>query len=411
MADFHLISSSMCLTNPPLVQPHPVSASCHAAQGPIEAEDDPQPSPPAYTSKSSASTAPPAAPPIDPKDPDEFMRRCCGKNKKTKKRCSTPITRSQHDSHPKYLPTCKNHREQKTFAGRCRFHLVGGQTCGRLFRWQPPFFELCPDHARHPDMPCYLLKLPLELRYEIFRHLLPSRPIGSSTATEHVCLEDDDDFANLPPAGELMDASTRMAIMPAELNESTRNLLLRIPVPQFREIMRAYMRTLRQNCQRANGSMHACHRCAKYTGPYTPSSGPTFAPQYPMPIHNLFRVCRQIHLEAKELLYSTVAFTISICRDGTFMCTRFLYLSFVKQKLTTTFRRQTVVGTQRARRLFGHLCRWDRSGQESFHPDLRLGGSEELQRRYCCRESTTPSASGPHHLWLGRRGRDIRHPG
>jgi hypothetical protein len=309
MADFHLLRSSTCLTNPPLVQPHPVSASCHAGQGTIKAEDDSQPSPP-------------AAPPVDPKDPDDFMRRCCGKNKKTKKRCSTPITRSQHDSHPKYLPTCKNHREQKTFAGRCRFHLVSGQTCGRLFRWQPPFFELCPDHAHHPDMPCYLLKLPLELRYEIFRHLLPSRPIGSSTATEHVCLDEDGDFANFPPAGELMDPSARMAMMPAELNESTRNLLLQVSVQQFREIMRSYMRTLRQNCQRTNGSTHACHRCAKYTGPYTSSSGPTFAPQYPMPIHNLFRVCRQIHLEAKELLYSTVAFTISICRDGTFMCGR-----------------------------------------------------------------------------------------
>jgi hypothetical protein len=396
----------MCLTNPSLIQPHPVSASCHAAQGSIKAEDDSQPSLPACTPKPSASTAPPAAPQIDPKDPEDFMRRCCGKNKKTKKRCSTSITRSQHDSHPKYLPTCKNHREQKTFAGRCRFHLASGQTCGRLFRWQPPFFELCPDHARDPDMPCYLLKLPLELRYEIFRHLLPSRPIGSSTATEHICLDDDFDVPiNPSPVVDSIDASTRMAMMPAELNESTRNLLLGVSVQQFREILRSHMRSLRQNCPRANGSMHACHRCAKYAGPYTSSSGSTFATQYPMPMHNLFRVCRQIHLEAKALLYSTVAFTISICRDGTFMCMRFSLSKFCETQTDhSTLRRQTVVGTQRARWLVSYLRRWDRSGQESIYPDLRLGGSEELQHRYCCREPTTPSAVGPHYLRLGRRG-------
>jgi hypothetical protein len=324
----------MCLSQHHAVLAGPMAAQNHVPKGTI-------------IPKPLASTTTPTAAPVDPKDPDNFLRRCSGKNKKTRQRCSTSITRSQHDSHPKYLPTCKNHREQKTFAGRCRFHHPDGETCGRLFRWAPPLFELCSDHERHSDMPCYLLKLPLELRYEIFRYLLPSRPIGSSTATEHGCLDDEYDMTRSSLSKiEFADVGARLAAMPAELNENMRTLLLDVPQHQFGEIMRPHMHSVRQHCRKLNGSPHSCHRCLKYVGPHTVSFQPRFTTQYPMPIRNLFLVCRQIHQEAKELLYSTVAFTINVCRDGTFMCTKApLFDSYEVHTNRLTSRRQTAIRT------------------------------------------------------------------
>lgn len=43
----------------------------------------------------------------------------------------------------------------------------------------PPFFELCEQHRDWDGMPCYLLKLPVEIRMEIFRYLVPDRPISA----------------------------------------------------------------------------------------------------------------------------------------------------------------------------------------------------------------------------------------
>lgn len=43
---------------------------------------------------------------------------------------------------------------------------------------------------------------------------------------------------------------------------------------------------------------------------------------FPMPALDLFLVSRQFYLEAKDLLFSTVPFTIDVRKDGTFMCGR-----------------------------------------------------------------------------------------
>ena len=348
----------MCLSQPPSVQACPMSASNHAPKGNT-------------IPKSAASTTPPAAASVDPKDPDNFLRRCSGKNKKTKQRCNTSITRLPQDSHPKYLPTCKNHREQTAFAGRCRFRHADGERCSRLFRWEPPLFELCSTHERYPDMPCYLLKLPLELRYEIFRYLLPLRPIGSSTSREHACFDVEDDTTQNPlERANFLDVDARLAVMPAELNENMKALLLSLPPGQFVETLRSYMHSLRVHCRRQNNSPHSCHRCLKYVGPYT-THHPRVSTQYPMPLRYLFLLCRQIYQEAKELFYSTVAFTINVCRDGTFMCTKappFGFHGIHTDRFTC--RRQTVVGTQGARWLFTDLCRWDHPGQESIFANV-----------------------------------------
>ncbi|PVH94565.1 hypothetical protein DM02DRAFT_539215, partial [Periconia macrospinosa] len=131
----------------------------------------------------------------DPKDPEGFLRRCSGHNKKKGTRCSAIIGRNSQqakDSHSTYLPTCHTHKDQKSYAGRCQFTHPNGEKCGILFRWTPPQFELCADHQGQSDRPCYLLSLPLELRLEIFRYLIPKRPIGSSTSLLHVAEEEEE---------------------------------------------------------------------------------------------------------------------------------------------------------------------------------------------------------------------------
>ncbi|KAL1613137.1 hypothetical protein SLS60_001369 [Paraconiothyrium brasiliense] len=43
---------------------------------------------------------------------------------------------------------------------------------------------------------------------------------------------------------------------------------------------------------------------------------------FPIPLANLLLVNRQVHEEVKDLLYSTVPFTVDVRKDGTFMCGR-----------------------------------------------------------------------------------------
>ena len=155
----------------------------------VKIEESPEPSPMVadLPFEPSAGVAPPT-PAIDPKDPEGFLRRCSGYNK-SGNRCSAAIGRnSPHAkaSHATFLPTCHAHRDQRSFAGWCQFKGQDGQACGHLFRWTPPLFELCSEHQGHPDTPCYFLKLPLEIRLEIYRYLIvPEQPIGSSTHSLH----------------------------------------------------------------------------------------------------------------------------------------------------------------------------------------------------------------------------------
>jgi hypothetical protein len=229
-----------------------------------------------------ASANNPPAPVIDPRDPEGFLRRCSGYNKKSKLRCNTAIgKKSEQSCHPTYLPTCKSHRDQKSHAGWCQFKHPNGERCGRLFRYKPPHFELCAEHEGHPDTPCYFFNLPLELRHEVFRYLLPSRPIGSSTAVLH-----DEDTVNHQYFNPLIAVGSQLP-------------------PNLQTI----------NLHRRNGQ-----------APYLScvSSSQTGAPEsvFPMPALDLLLVSRQFYIEAKDLLFSTVPFTIDVRKDGTFMCGR-----------------------------------------------------------------------------------------
>lgn len=126
-----------------------------------------------------------ATQPLEAKDfdPESLLGQCSGLNKKTKQRCATLIGQSSRQNiHPKYLPTCASHRKQQVHAGWCQARKTGGNICGKLFRWKPQYPQLCADHRVHvdPNITCYFLKLPTELRQEIIRYLLPARAIDST---------------------------------------------------------------------------------------------------------------------------------------------------------------------------------------------------------------------------------------
>jgi hypothetical protein len=204
--------------------------------------------------------------PVDPRDPEGFLKRCSGFCKKTKLRCSAVIgKKSQQNTHPTFLPTCGAHRDQQSFAGWCQFKCFDGERCARLFRWRPPYFELCEDHQGHPDTPCYFIQqLPLEIRHEIYRYLLPTDPIGSSTAAVH---QNQDE-----------------------------------PIAPF------------ASGQRYNPVNNAIHTPAPFSAPLNNL--------FPIPLLDLLLVCRQLYREVKDLFFSIVTFKIDVRRDGTFLCGR-----------------------------------------------------------------------------------------
>lgn len=74
-----------------------------------------------------------------------------------------------------YLPICKQHVYLLTPAGRCQAIEGCGQRCSRLSVADPPF-HLCTKHQKGTDtLPCYLMKIPTEIRLEILRYILPAK--------------------------------------------------------------------------------------------------------------------------------------------------------------------------------------------------------------------------------------------
>jgi hypothetical protein len=209
---------------------------------------------------------------VDPRDPEGFLKRCSGFNKKSNLRCNSVIgKKSEQSCHPTFLPTCRAHRNQQSFAGWCQYQHHDGERCGRLFRWTPPYFELCTTHQGHPDTPCYFFRLPLELRHEVIRYLVPDRAIGSST-------------------NQLHNIHDQTHIIP--------------PHPIYAS-----------GCRPVSYNRHVAAMSSQPSGGDTGSA-------FPMPALDLFLVNRQFYQETKDLLFSTVPFTIDVRKDGTFMCGR-----------------------------------------------------------------------------------------
>ena len=74
---------------------------------------------------------------------------------------------------PDSLPVCAQHQNKVIAAGRCQAVMSCGQACGRLNQADPPF-NLCHEHCQCTStLPCYILELPIELRFQIYRLLLP----------------------------------------------------------------------------------------------------------------------------------------------------------------------------------------------------------------------------------------------
>ncbi|KAH7405649.1 hypothetical protein DE146DRAFT_420142 [Phaeosphaeria sp. MPI-PUGE-AT-0046c] len=215
---------------------------------------------PAHVIAATLSAVTNTTPTVDPRDPEGFLKRCAGFNKKTKARCNSVIgKKSEQSCHPTFLPTCRAHRDQQSFAGWCQYQRGNGERCSRLFRWTPPYFELCSEHQGHPDTPCYFMRLPLELRHEVFRYLLPDQPIGSTTAPLHKA-------ESMQP-------------------------------PETRQHGRAELIRLHQQQSRCGGL-------------------------FSVPLLSLYLVSRQFYHEVKDLLFSIAPFTIDVRKDGTFMCGR-----------------------------------------------------------------------------------------
>lgn len=200
---------------------------------------------------------------VDPKDPEGFLRRCSGYTRKMKARCSQVIGKNSQSANPTFLPTCKTHRNQQSFAGRCQFTHQDGAPCGRLFRWTPPYLELCSEHEGRSNLPCYFMNLPTELRQHIYSYLLPTEPIRATISE--------------PEFG------------PYQL------------LPHHRAF---HPQRRRQNINKGD------------TWP------PVKRSDFPSSLVDLFLSNRQVYEEAKDKLHTTVPFVIDVKNEGTFMCGR-----------------------------------------------------------------------------------------
>ncbi|KAF1951845.1 hypothetical protein CC80DRAFT_552917 [Byssothecium circinans] len=96
-------------------------------------------------------------------------------------RCNLLATTSPGDG---YMPVCLLHFHTTPFnlhnkAARCQAIEKCGQPCLRLAKEQEPF-HLCREHEHGTEtLPCFLMKLPVEVRLMLFRHVLP-KSISSS---------------------------------------------------------------------------------------------------------------------------------------------------------------------------------------------------------------------------------------
>ncbi|KAF2627989.1 hypothetical protein BU25DRAFT_468200 [Macroventuria anomochaeta] len=95
------------------------------------------------------------------------------------KRCS----RKAHVFDEGRLPVCRSHRWWGQFgkAGRCQATAACGYVCNRLAP-HVGGYNFCDEHQKGTEsLPCYITRLPTELRLMIFRYLLPDTIKASRT--------------------------------------------------------------------------------------------------------------------------------------------------------------------------------------------------------------------------------------
>ncbi|KAH8732837.1 hypothetical protein GQ44DRAFT_668315 [Phaeosphaeriaceae sp. PMI808] len=112
-------------------------------------------------------------------DPDDHAKACIHHQASSSIFChaitngGTTCKFRGHDHEPGYFPVCKMRRRHLIKIGKCQAIEVCGQPCNRPSK-SAGLHYLCAKHYGCSDkLPCYLTKIPTELRLMIFRYLFP----------------------------------------------------------------------------------------------------------------------------------------------------------------------------------------------------------------------------------------------
>lgn len=105
-----------------------------------------------------------------------FRGRCNARTKKDHP-CSAKASGFLVDG---LLPVCRHHQHVKIRGTQCEATIddLPG-ICGRLIRLDLPYFPRCSLHLDELPYPCSFMKLPSELRCEIFSYIIPQGNLSS----------------------------------------------------------------------------------------------------------------------------------------------------------------------------------------------------------------------------------------
>ncbi|KAH6674782.1 hypothetical protein B0J14DRAFT_588119 [Halenospora varia] len=84
------------------------------------------------------------------------------------------------------MPTCNPHHRQAKYATYCRTSMLCGSECGRLCELQIHGFQSCEVHRTAPRE-CYFLKIPLEIRFQIYGYLFSEDAVPARFEFVSVC--------------------------------------------------------------------------------------------------------------------------------------------------------------------------------------------------------------------------------
>lgn len=104
----------------------------------------------------------------------ENREKICNAVLKNRERCTSKIRCNDREAQlaKNQLPVCGLHTKQKLHAARCEALAACGERCNRRVPWLFCQKQLCFEHA-DVALPCRIMQLPTELRFQIFSHLVP----------------------------------------------------------------------------------------------------------------------------------------------------------------------------------------------------------------------------------------------
>jgi hypothetical protein len=116
--------------------------------------------------------------PICPLHENKSRQNCWG----TRTRGGICRNKATWGTIPGFMPTCKIHQLQLKKSTWCKAPLACGFNCSELLEWEPHGFQLCPRHRKDLSV-CYFLEIPVEIRYHVYRLLLPDTDIPAQFCT------------------------------------------------------------------------------------------------------------------------------------------------------------------------------------------------------------------------------------